>query len=404
MIKHALGLLALISLTSTAFAKGPLSHEVSFIESYSASEVSLKASGLGEESEDAITDLKKAAIWFVILGGTDPLVKDSDSKSRLENVEDDFYGRKSRQKYITWEAQKITGRIKKKLPNGDRGVKITKTLRVNKQMIEADLIAKGVLKDKEELMGAAGNPFIMVIPEAPKGQAPLEVLDKNNLAKHAAGAIESYLTARKYDVVVPRAMDQINNLNQLQSEIKGAEEDMSYQLALALGSDVYIVYSGEVKGGKASVVVKAYETTTGRLLGTETGYSKTRPGAPMEPLVEEAVSDAVNNVLARINTYWLDDLKKGIQYKVVFKVVGEFEEDDLEEVQFEIEDTIEDYFSKSKDNVLTDKTMDFTIWAKQDEFSKSSKIYRVFRKAVKGAKIKKISINKKLLLLGIENR
>ncbi len=41
------------------WAKGPLSHEVSFVESYSSSEVTLKSSGMGESSSEAITDLKK---------------------------------------------------------------------------------------------------------------------------------------------------------------------------------------------------------------------------------------------------------------------------------------------------------------------------------------------------------
>jgi hypothetical protein len=234
----------------------------------------------------------------------------------------------------------------------------------------------------------------------PKDQTPLQVFDANPLAKHAAAVIESYLTARKYDVVVPQSVDQISQMTKLHGDIKGAEEDMGYQLALALGSDIYIVFAGMVYSqNKVTLQIKAYETTTSRLLGTETGYSASRPG-PAEPLVEEAVNSAIDKVLQRLVNYWQDDVKKGIQYKLIFKSLsGTINED----VKDKISDLMDSTFALSKENVVSDKTLDYNVWAKKAEFNKSSKIYRAFRDGLKNtAKLSQIVINRKLIIIGVE--
>ncbi len=389
----------------------PMSNQASFVESYSSAEVTIKATGLGDkngwfrdDNKNATLDINKAAVNFVLYNGTDPLLNTLDAKSKFKEVAEEFFDGINVNQYISWTADKVIKNVKTRLPNGKKGRKITKMVRVNKKALTEYLVNKGIIMSREDLAASQGMPFIMVIPETPKGQTPLEVFDSNPYAKHSAAVIESYLTARQYDVVVPRASEQLNSMVQMQGELKGAEEDMSYQLALSLGSDVYIVFSGQVTpashGSKASVSVKAYETTTGRLLGTETGYSKTRPG-PGEPLIEEAISDAIDKVLARVTNYWTADLKKGLQYKLIFKVLGEFDEDELEDIQDDISDLIDEQFDLNKENIVTDKTMDYLVWAKKDDYKKASKIYRMFKKKVKSARIRKVNINRKLIILSI---
>lgn len=414
----AVSVMMLLMVWNVSFAKKksnlPLSKQASLVESYSPSEVTIKATGLGGKTgffrndrvKNAMLDLKKAAVYFVLFNGTDPLLSTQDSKDKFSGIAEEFFKDLNVNKYISWESDKVISSVNTTLPDKEKGKKITKMVRVNKKALTDYLVSQNIMVSQSELASAIGLPFIMVIPETPKGQTPLQVFDKNPLAKQAAAAIESYLTARKYDVVVPRASEQLNDMTKMQSEIKGAEEDVSYQLALALGSDIYIVFAGTVDpgsgGSKASVSVKAYETTTARLLGTETGYSKTRPG-PKAPLVEEAVNDAIDKVLARVKNYWMDDVKKGLQYKLIFKMMGEFDEDEAEEIQEEVSDIMDEVFALSKENIVSDKTMDYLVWAKKDEFKKASKIYRHFKKKMeKTAKLKRININKKLIIIGVE--
>lgn len=397
---------AILAFAFAAFPRNestlPLSKQASFVESYSPSEVTIKATGLGRKDRDALVDLNKAAVYYVLYLGTDPLLSDEKCKAAFEKDAEAFFEDEKIMKYISWEADKVVSTLETRLPNKRKGQKITKMVRVNKKLLSDDLISQGILTSRDELSEAIGMPFIMVIPETPKDQTPLQVFESDPLAGHAAAVIESYLTSRKYDVVVPRASEQLNSIGQIQAEVAGAEEDVNYQIALALGSDVYIVFAPGVEGGKATAIVKAYETTTARLLGTETGYSQTRPGTPSEALVEEAVNDAIDKVLARVDGYWRKDVEHGTQYRLLFKVDDGFPLDDAEDVQFEISDLFDEVFSRSKENIVTDRSMDYLVWATKDEFKKASKIYRFFKTELEDmADIRRISLNRKLLVLSI---
>lgn len=380
----------------------PMSKQATLVEVYSSSEISLNATGFGRNEKLALTDLQRAAVWFALYNGTDPLLNDDQAKARFEQYQEDFFANVS--EFITFEAQKVISSSKATLPDKRKGFKVIKNVRVNTSAIRARLESLGVLTSKDVLASQIGLPFIMVIPETPKGQTPLDVFNSNALARQSAGVIESFLTARKYDVVVPRAQEQLNDLASVQSELKGNEQDISYQLSLALGADIYITFSGTVKDSKANVVVKAYETTTARLLGTETGYSEKRPGASQEALVEEAINGAISNVLSRITAYWQDDVKRGSQYKLIFNVTGNFSADEIEEIQFAVSDAVDEMFSSSKENIIADKTMDYLVWAKNSEYSRSSNIYRDLQKNLASvAKVTRITLNRKLIVVGLDN-
>jgi superfamily II helicase len=170
-----------------------------------------------------------------------------------------------------------------------------------------------------------------------------------------------------------------------------------------------LIDSGELEdagyGTEQYVVnVKAYETTTARLLGTETGYSKGREGN-VKVSIEEAVNDAMNNILSRINNYWEADLKKGIQYKVIVNISSEFEEDEVEDIQFDLIDIIEKISAKSKENIVSSNVVDYLIWASPEDYDSSSKIYRAIKKEFRDmgtdGRIGKVNLNKKMILLKV---
>lgn len=380
----------------------PLSKQASLVEVYSSSEVTVKATGLGRNEKAAVGDLQKAAVWFVLYNGTDPLLKTVEAKARFDEQKDLFFDIMNISNYVTWESDKAISSMKTKLPTGKRGFKMVKTVRINRSALQTALEGMGILTSKDDLAEQIGLPFLMVIPETKKGETPLDVFESNNLATHSAGIIESFLTARKYDVVVPRAQEQLNDLASVQSELKGAAPDVSYQLALSLGADIYITFSGTVENSKAMVVVKAYETTTARLLGTETGYSAARPGVPAQALLEEAINGAIQNVLSRITSYWEDDVARGSQYKIIFKIMDEFTSDEIEEIQFAVSDAMDEMFSTYKENVIADRSMDYLAWATKDEYKRASAIYRDLKESLSSiANVKRITLNRKFLVFGI---
>jgi len=407
-MKRLLTCLALVATIASAKDRPnphprPRGNEASFIESYSPTEVTIKATGIGQEPELADADVARVAVDFVLFKWTDRLVSVETEKKGIDPVLDEIY--REPRPFITWTADKVTAT--RKLANGEYA--ITRMIRVSKGALNDFLASKGVLVSREDLAEAVGNPSIMVIPDAPKGQNPLDVFDKNLLAQQMSGSIESYLTARQYEVKNPRAIENINEQIDALNKAGGVDGDASYKIALLSGSDIYITFSGTVQsvpgGRKASLTIRAFETTTGRTLGTETGYSQTRPNTTDQALDEEASNDAIDKVLQRLTNYWKTEARKGAQYKVVFNVVGHFDERTLEKIKDNMEDLVDQEFPGSKQNIFTDKTMDYTLLAPRAKYNTANRLVRRLRDKLEmpGVRVKSKASNGRLVSIDIVN-
>jgi len=406
-----------------SFAQIPLSKQATLIESVSSSEVMIEATGIynGVGRKDkhkkkdvekngmarATLDAKKSAVYFVLFGSTDPLLSSTQEQQIFGSHEAFFFNNDNVSNYITYEDVQV---IKKVKIDGGKGLKLVKRFKVNKELLTKDLEARNIIAARADLAETIGNPFIMVLPAVEKGQSPIDLLRTNPEVKHAAAVIESYLTARQYDVIVPEQQQSMEALNEAQMDLGDREEDYAYQLALSIGSDIYINYSGAIEDAgygtkKYAVSARAYETTTSRLLGTETGYSQGRKGEIMVS-IEEAMNDAIDKVLSRITNYWKKDVEKGIQYKLVFNLSTDFDEDQIEEIQFALMDAIEEMSKQSKENIVTDQTVDYLIWCDPEKYDKSSKVYRYVKKYFKKEEtegtLRKVNVNRKMILLKVD--
>ncbi|RJP81450.1 MAG: hypothetical protein C4524_01815 [Candidatus Zixiibacteriota bacterium] len=423
-LKLILGALVLASLAATAAAADepetnlPKLKQATFVESYSPTEWTVRAAGLGsgrggkKQEMAALEDARKSAVYFVLYMGTDPLLSTDDERRRFDDVAESFFEINNVMKYLAWESEEYSQRVK---TADGKQTRIEKSFRINVGLLREDLISRGVLMATADLTAELGNPQLLVIPEVPRGGNPLEEMEQRPEVKQAARAIESYLTARRYEVIVPEQQDFLNNYGETMQMISSSDEDLAYRIALAVGSDVYITYtvdlerryqgSSEVK--KAMVTVRAFETTTARLLGTETGYSFERPSAD-EVVTEEAIHDAIDKVLARINAYWKEDLQRGVQYKVVFTITGKFDRRQIEAIQDALADVIAGVSNRNKENVATDQTVDYLIWAKPDKYTQARDLYRDLRDEfgaeVSNAALERRQLNRKLLLLQVANK
>ena len=406
------------------FAQYPVSKEAKIIEMSSSSEALMEATGIYKSAEKkdkkakkdvkknglegAVADARKAAVYFLLLGGTDPMISNPEEKQKFEQHLSFFFDIDKISEYISFEETLILKKVK---ISGGKGLKVTKRFKVNKEMIMKDLIEKKIIISGEDLAESIGTPFIMVIPAASKGTNPISLLKNDPKSKHAASVVESFLTAKKYDVVVPEQQAELENLNKAQMNLEDREEDYAYELALSIGSDVYITFSGAIEDAgygtkKYAMNVRAFETTTARLLGAETGYSQGRKGEIMVS-IEEAMNDAITNVLSRISNYWKDDAKKGVQYKVITNISTDFDEDEVEEIQFAFMEVVEKVSKKSKNNITSKQTLDYLLWCDASEYDKSTKLYMNLKKGFKASgapgKLSKINLNRKLVLLKIDS-
>ena len=408
---------AFLFLNFSLYAQYPISKQAKLIEMSSSNEALMEATGIYKSDDEddvqeygldgAIEDAKKAAVYFLLFQGTDPLLTNAEEKLKFEKQISSFFDDEIIGKYISFEESMVLKKVK---ISGGKGLKVTKRFKVQKGILRDDLIESNIIEGSESLAEKIGRPVIMVIPATSKDQNPVTLLNDNPKIKHAASVIESFLTSRLYDVTVPQQQDKLESLNSTQMLVAGLEKDIAYELALSIGSDVYITFSGTIEEAgygtqKYALVVRAYETTTAKLLGTETGYSHGRKGELMIS-IEEATNGAIENVLSRINAYWKKDSKKGIQYKLLVNIADDFDRDELEEIQFAFMDVVEKISISSKNNVATNKTLDYILWCDASNFNNVLKLFKTLKEAYNSTgapgKLNKENSNRKMVLLNID--
>ena len=416
-------LLGLLLLPMFTFAQTPVSKQATLVETISSAEVLIEASGIYISTEKnfkaklkdvetngitrATDDAKRSAVWLLVMGGTDPILRDQEEIDLFNLKSSQFYNSESLSRYVTYEDQRFINRVS--LEEG-RGIKITKRFKLNKELLLRDLEEKDIISGRQELAEALGRPQLMVIPQVAKGVSPLDFMRSDNLAQHAATVIESHLTAKQYEVLAAQQLEQITSLSGLQNIVAGGEEDIAYQLALSIGSDVYLTYSGTWETAshgtkRYSITVSAYETTTARLLGSETGYSQARQGESMI-CVEEAATGAIDAVLSRIDAYWRDDLRRGVQYKIILNLDGSFSEDEAFDLQDDLIAALQKMSQSYKEVASTSRTLDLQVWVDPSRYSSSRNLYRElrtnFNQNAWGAELSTVNLNRKLLLLKLQ--
>lgn len=381
----------------------PISTEATFRESFSPSEVTIQATGYGGNMEQASIDLRRAAVWFVLKGGTDPVLSKPEERNAFARIAEEFFSEVNINGFITNESQPVRSVWTRR--DGQEMLQVEKTVRVDRKRVKDYLVEQKIIEELRDVLDEIGLPFIMVIPEVAKGVNPLDKLANNSTARAGAAAIKSYLTARGYDVQVPEAANVLNELTRLQGELAGVDEDPIAQIAQLIGSDIYITYSITIEEGsqgtrKASVAVKAFETTTARLLGAETGYSPALRISSEQALIENAIGDAVNNVLARVSNYWKEDMERGLQYKITFGISG-FSGRQAEDLSDAVVDAVENSFDKTRNLLTTNNTIQYIVWANRDEYSSGNDVYRALRQkiesSVPGIQVERITVNRKFI-------
>jgi len=414
-------LLALLIAFSTAPAPDqpegnlPVSREARIKESVSPNEYSVYAVGIAGGPKKyretaALLDARKAAIYYLLYSSSDPILRNEADRMKFKPIEQGFFETQNVAKYIAYESPDFTQRtaIDKKTR-----LKVEKMFTVNVGRLKDDLATLGVLETTGSIVADIGWPNLMVVPEVAMKEDPVAKLASDPIAAHAAAVIEGYLTAKKYDVIVPQQNALLSGMTGEMAMLSGIADDPQYRLALQLGSDVYLTYRVEVTHrtlgsttvGKASATVKAFETSTARLLGTETGYSQERTD-PDQVMTEEAVKDAIDKVLGRIDAYWKDDRMRGLQYRIIVKVNGEFDRDQTTKFTNLVADFLSNNCANSKENILAAKTLDFLVWAKADQFDRSRKLADAltvdFNKEFKGGQLNQVNVNRKLILLELK--
>ncbi len=327
----------------------PVTYNAQIISSLDPETVLVRAVGEWENNDGAIVEAKLNAMWIVIQN----LAQTEQEKLKVEANKEAIY--KDMDRYVTLQGTPRATRT----PQGKYRVEANAVVR--KKLLEDFLSSAGYIQKREEVIEALENPSIVVIPhETAKGQAWIDF---------AISEANSYFTTRKFEVLNPDTVEQLYKMAEQIEMVEGLPQDPAAKIALSIGGDIYITVEGKFEEGrvgsdktvKSAVSLKAYETTTGRLIGSSTGFSKELVAGPGKDRVtiSEAVRDAVDKVITQIMDYWKSDLKKGKQFLVF--IYGNF--GDLER-QKKLSDSIKAISSEYKRETVTSKLMTFRIWYK----------------------------------------
>ncbi len=325
----------------------PEAKQARFVESTSPSEVMIRATGIGADVAAAESDARRTAIWHVLHGGDDPLLSSAEARDAFKAHEEEVYGRA--RSFIAWE-----GDILSKGQEGDQRV-VEKRVRVNVRQLSELLERRDVIAAQREILDQVGRPKIAVVPEKP---------EREDDVRPAITIISEYLQQRGFDVEVPRAGKEVDDVVRQAAALEG-ESDPMYELALQVGSDVYITVDveassrrvGGTKVQKASIASTAYYTATGDQLGASTGHSKEREVSSFSSLMESAASEAANRVLNQIEESWVQEMERGSPFKVVVST----SEAQSRDVSRQIHRLFNDVCSEASRNAAGATSFDYTL-------------------------------------------
>ena len=303
------------------------------VEEREASEDTIQ-NGVGKDRrfEDALAIAFRDALRKVVLesAGPDREAQNSDKiKTYIYDIAETYIVRYE----VTDKVRSGTDTIVYAMVVFDRN-KVEESIRT----LGIEVIAR---KEKPDYTGSPYEPLILDAVDNLTYLVYFEPEKKRIQDEHArlcVNRVNNYLANREFEYI---DLERITEIKQeyltLYEETEGAVSVIQL-IAQALNADVYIVVDGIVEGeGKkgdlyfasASIDLKAFESATGRGLGTETGYSgrlglASGMDAAKRKGVEVAVEKAVEPTIELARSYMYKAFVKGIRYEVVVQGTADY--------------------------------------------------------------------------------
>ena len=223
-----------------------------------------------------------------------------------------------------------------------------------------------------------GNSQIMVIPHAQSGDELMQTLRNCHQSIYSASEIESQLTNQFFEVLIPQ-QDKYTAINNAVMALGDSIDSETFNIALTIGSDVYMTFYGfydQTNNNDLQYVsiIRAFETTTRRLLGSATGRSRER-SSESTLCIQEAINEAMPQVISRITRYWEMDVSSGIQYKLVININPSFNERQTLEIQNTFMAAVGSIANRYAEETATSQNMSYRIWSCPITYDSSRKVF-----------------------------
>jgi hypothetical protein len=171
---------------------------------------------------------------------------------------------------------------------------------------------------------------------------------------------------------------------------------------LSVGADINITFAGSIQMEDLVIDLSATEASTTNLLASESVRSK-NDGESQRAWVQRAVQEAIVKLENKVRDRLAKDLEKGVQYKVVAHLTGEFTDEQAENISNMVSTQIRKKFNKMQVISMSRNTFDLLVYADPDAYDDAQMVYDVFVEGLNGlAKVRKQNITKKLIILEIQ--
>jgi hypothetical protein len=178
-------------------------------------------------------------------------------------------------------------------------------------------------EDVQDVVGTefrnVGHPTVSVVGWY-KGRNRLE----DEVNDFAVTAMNRSLLKRGYKVVDGWLVEKLRKEDAAIVKASGAVQQSNFDqvaqmIANKLKADIYVTTYGSLQAGKASISTKMYNSYTGQIFGSETGYGAMRSGsvADAKAAVASAVTSSMEKTLGQVSGHWQDVLTNGQEYIIV---------------------------------------------------------------------------------------
>jgi len=366
--------------------------------------IMVRATGIHKKVNEAKLDAEKAAIYWVIF---EQIFNDPSDEARFKKIQEAFFKNEKKKRSIYSHFINYRSGIERRIRSSDKNYRITMTFKVNKKFLEKFFVKKGIIQPRSELANSVGNPTIFVIPDVGGEENLKEVIRFYNTdmyAKQTASFIKEFLTKNSYNVELPersltiidaikeqRDIEIQKNIQRGRMETEIGKGDAVNSLCLRMGADIYLTY--RVKFFKnqslgtlqARVYFEIYEAATNKSLANEVGISEHLSTSDKSMLIDQAVTNGLGKALKTVTIQWKNQLKIGVPYLISARMVSEFEDDAIWDVQDAFSGSLKKLCNRVKNKASDDTQMNYIVYVKAGKYEDADDLLYDIRKKFNAA-------------------
>lgn len=277
------------------------------------------------------------------------------------------------------------------------------SLNVNRLLVERKTGSESAFSSYDESVKSYPLSVIVIPEKQSDGLTEQEIIEKNPYSRLMMESIGAFFSKKNYELKTLDGEQKLNEYIQMQNDIAGKEDDLAYVASLIFGADVYVKYAGEFTRSDLRINLKAYEAVSGALMGSASENKRINEFKNLNDCIRSAAESASYKLESAVQAYQRKEINSGVKYKVIINVSTDFDEEFVEGIQELVSKQLPREFKSISFNVMTDRTIDMTVYANPAVQANSQEVYKVIRSKLKKiVGVKKNNITKNLILIDLK--